>query len=86
MFQFYLDSLIAIDMLSKAYENHYDWALLIAGDADFADLVKAVKNAGKQVFGFYFEKSVSNDLVKNFDRRFALDNLTNFTNLFTTPT
>ncbi len=77
-----VDSLIAIDMLSKAYENHYDWAVLIAGDADFVDLVKAVKNAGKQVFGFYFEKSASKDLIKNFDRKFAIDKLTNFTNLY----
>src|SRR5881296_3038433 len=29
-----VDTLIALDMLSKAYENHYDVAILIAGDDD----------------------------------------------------
>jgi uncharacterized LabA/DUF88 family protein len=31
-----VDTLIAIDMISKAYENHYDVAILIAGDDDFS--------------------------------------------------
>jgi uncharacterized LabA/DUF88 family protein len=49
-----VDTLIAIDMLSKAYENHYDVAAIFSGDEDLLDVVTAVKNAGKQVYGIYF--------------------------------
>jgi uncharacterized LabA/DUF88 family protein len=71
-----VDTLIAIDMVSKAYENHYDVAILLAGDDDFLDAVKAVKNAGKQVYGFFFAKHVSRELKNAFDSRLAID--TNF--------
>jgi uncharacterized LabA/DUF88 family protein len=67
-----VDTLIAIDMLTKAYQNHYDVAVLVTGDDDFRDLVKAVKNAGKSVYGAYFMTSVSLRLSQNFDRRLFL--------------
>ena len=70
-----VDTLIAIDMLSKAYENHYDVAVLISGDDDFLDLVKAVKNTGKQVFGVFSEKKTSSDLKDSFDKRFDLEKI-----------
>jgi uncharacterized LabA/DUF88 family protein len=40
-------------------ENHYDIAILLSGDDDIQDIVKAVKNAGKRVFGAYFSKHIS---------------------------
>jgi uncharacterized LabA/DUF88 family protein len=67
-----VDILIAIDMLSKAYENHYDIAVLVAGDDDFVDLVRAVKDAGKIVFGAFMEKNVSKRLIKSLDFRICL--------------
>ena len=39
-----VDVLISVDMMSKAYENHYDIAIVIMGDRDFLPLIKAVKN------------------------------------------
>jgi uncharacterized LabA/DUF88 family protein len=67
-----VDVLIAIDMISKAYENHYDIAVFLAGDDDFVDVVKAVKNTGKQVFGIYFNKLASHELKQNFDKRLPI--------------
>lgn len=80
-----VDALIAIDMVTKAYQNHYDIAVLLAGDDDFLDVVKAVKNAGKQVFGFYFEKptSPSKELKNSFDMKHAIDD--NFATQIRTP-
>ena len=67
-----VDTLIAIDMLSKAYENHYDVAVLLAGDDDFLDLVRAVKSTGKQIYGAFFLEHISQALQDEFDRRLFL--------------
>src|SRR5579872_5906482 len=32
-----VDALIALDMLSKAYENHYEAAILVSGDEDLLE-------------------------------------------------
>jgi len=64
-----VDSLIAIDMITKAYENQYDEAVLVAGDADFLEIVKAVKSVGPQVTGAYFEDNTNLDLIYEFDKR-----------------
>jgi uncharacterized LabA/DUF88 family protein len=58
-----VDTLIAIDMITKAYQNHYDVAILVAGDEDLLDLVNEVKNTGKRVFGAYL-KSISRPNLK----------------------
>lgn len=67
-----VDVLLAIDMLQKAYENQYEWAMLLTGDDDFIDLVEAVKNTGKRVYGFYFEKHTSKELQDSFDKKIVI--------------
>lgn len=67
-----VDTLIAIDMLTKAYQHHYEIGVLLAGDNDFLDLVRAVKNAGKTINGAYFPHNVSQELADEFDRRLFL--------------
>jgi len=67
-----VDILMAIDMLSKAYENQYEIAILLAGDGDFISLVEAVKDAGKRICGAYLKEQVSNDLLESFDVRVNL--------------
>jgi uncharacterized LabA/DUF88 family protein len=64
-----VDSMIAIDMLSKAYKDQYDAAFLIAGDDDFLDVITNVKNAGKIVYGAYVKKHISEQLRLQFDRK-----------------
>ena len=57
-----VDVLLAIDMLSMAFQNHYEIAIFLGGDDDFVDLINAVKNsAGKRVFGFYYPHRISRD-------------------------
>ena len=69
-----VDVKIAIDMITKAYQNHYEIATLLAGDDDFVDVVKTVKDiAGKRVIGAAFERSVSAGLKKAFDAYINLD-------------
>lgn len=51
-----VDILIAIDMLTKAFQNHYDFAGFVGGDDDFVDLIESVRElAGKRVIGFYIK-------------------------------
>ena len=69
-----IDTQISIDMISKAYENHYDVALLLAGDNDFEPVVNAVKNdAGKNVYGIYFSSSYSEHLKYSFDSVYEIN-------------
>jgi uncharacterized LabA/DUF88 family protein len=67
-----VDILMAIDMLTKAYENHYDIAFLVAGDGDFVDLVEAVKDAGKRVFGAYIKDHVDDKLLGSLDNQIVI--------------
>lgn len=65
-----VDVLLAIDMISKAHLDHYDIALLLAGDDDYLDMVQAIKDfTGKRIYGAYFERNASPRLVKSFDKR-----------------
>ena len=68
-----VDVLIAVDMLTKAYEHHYDIAIFVCGNRDSIPLVKAVKDqAGKRVYGVFFERSCSLELRREFDRRSSM--------------
>jgi len=68
-----VDVLLAIDMISKAHLNHYDIALLLAGDDDYLDMVQSIKDfTGKRIYGAYFERSASSRLVKSFDKRIPI--------------
>ena len=68
-----VDTLIAIDMITKAYENQYDYAILVAGDADFIPIVNAVKHAGPiVVLAYPRETTYSKELSHTVDRRLPL--------------
>ena len=54
-----VDTLIATDMVSMAFLNHYDIAFLVSGDGDLAPAVEAVKAAGKQIIVAAFQRSRS---------------------------
>jgi len=50
-----VDITLTKDMLSHAFQNHYDRALLVAGDGDYIPLVQEVKRLGKLVSVMFFE-------------------------------
>lgn len=69
-----VDTLIAIDMVSKAYEHHYDAAVLVSGDEDLLEVVNAVKDTGNKVFGAYIEGGdITQELIDSFDKSWAYD-------------
>ena len=67
-----VDSLIAIDMITKAYEGQYNTAILLAGDADFTEIVNAVKNLGANVVGAYFPNHIAQELEYALDKKIIL--------------
>jgi uncharacterized LabA/DUF88 family protein len=67
-----VDVRLASDMITKAYQNHYDFAILFAGDDDFSDVINAVKDAGKRVIGIYFKDHVSTNFKNSIDIQFEI--------------
>lgn len=66
-----VDITLTKDMLSHAFQGHYDDAVLIAGDGDYVPLVEEVKRQGKRVYVGFFDRSglgLSDDLRLTADR------------------
>jgi len=57
-----VDIQIAIDIISLAYENSYDTAVLVSGDGDFVPAIKKVKELDKVVEVWAFRYSLANTL------------------------
>lgn len=53
---------LAIDLISGAYENLYDVAIIVSGDEDFVPALKKVQSLGKKVENAYFIASSSSAL------------------------
>lgn len=60
-------------MLTKAFRGYYDVGVLVAGDSDFTEIVKSVKNSGVNIMGACFRENMPKDLEQEFDRRFLLN-------------
>ena len=58
------DVYLATDLIKGAYENLYDVAAIISGDADFIPAIKLVQRKGKKVINAFFPKS-SSYLLRN---------------------
>jgi uncharacterized LabA/DUF88 family protein len=48
-----LDTLIAIDMISKAWQNQYDIAIVMTDSVELIGAISEVKEAGKRVYGVF---------------------------------
>jgi len=69
-----VDVLLSVDIVAKAFLDHYDEAVIVAGDDDFLDAVISVKDfTGKKVIGFYSLKGASERLIDSFDLKYELD-------------
>ncbi len=68
-----VDIMLATDMLSLAYQDAYDTAILVSGDSDFIYTVEEVQRIGKRVENAAFKKTSSHQLRKVCDRFILLD-------------
>ena len=70
-----VDVALVTDMLKLAYSDAYDTAILISGDADFVEAVRAVQERGKKVEVVMFSHVVSPELKRVADAFIELGNL-----------
>ncbi|MFN3598846.1 MAG: NYN domain-containing protein [Aquificaceae bacterium] len=68
-----VDIMLATDMLSMAYMNVFDIAVLVSGDSDFSYTVEEVQRLGKRVENVSFKRTSSYHLRKVCDRFILLD-------------
>lgn len=64
VFQKGVDVQLAVDLVSNAYLNNYDIAVVFSGDIDLYESVKLVKTLGKQVIVFSHKNLMSNGMLE----------------------
>jgi uncharacterized LabA/DUF88 family protein len=68
-----VDISLTTEMLTHAHRRHYDTAILIAGDADYCPLVRAVKGEGARVHVWAFTGGLGPRLAMEADYFVPLD-------------
>jgi uncharacterized LabA/DUF88 family protein len=67
VFQKGVDVQLAVDLVSNAYQNNFDIAVLFSGDIDLLESIKTVKNLGKHVILFSHYSNMAKDMIKEPD-------------------
>lgn len=67
-----VDVLLAVDMLSGAYQKLFEVAILLSGDADFVPVVREVQRVGVCVMLVSNTKSTAADLMNICDRHLQI--------------
>jgi len=70
-----IDILLATDMVSLAFRNAYDTAILVSGDSDYVPVVEEIQSLGKRVENATFRRESSFHLRKVCDSYIYLDDL-----------
>jgi uncharacterized LabA/DUF88 family protein len=68
-----VDVALATDLIGMAWENAYDVAIIVSGDADYAGAVGKVMSKGKNVEVASFRKSLSKELKDSALAKWILD-------------
>ena len=78
-----VDVMLATDLVAHAYQDHYDTAIVVSGDADFYPALQAVKDTGKHIEVAAFDSNLSTESSRVADYSLRL-NKTFFTGLWMT--
>ena len=54
-----VDVMLATDLITHAYKDHYDTAIVVSGDADFYPALQAVKDVGTHIEVAAFDMTIS---------------------------
>ena len=78
-----VDVMLAVDLVTRAYRDQYDTAIIVSGDADFFPALQAAKDVGKHVEVAAFDTNISSEAARVADVHFKLTK-TFFTGLWMT--
>jgi hypothetical protein len=78
-----VDVMLATDVVTNAYNDHYDTAIVVSGDADFYPALQAAKDVGKHIEVAAFDMNLSAESARVADVVQKL-NKTFFTGLWMT--
>ncbi len=78
-----VDVMLATDLVVRAFQDHYDTAIIVSGDADFYPALQAAKDVGKQVEVAAFDTNISSEAARVADIHIKLTK-TFFTGLWMT--
>ena len=67
LFQKGVDVHLAVDLVSHAFRNNYDIAVVCSGDVDMLESFKIVKSLGKRIVVISHEDMVSRNIIKEAD-------------------
>ncbi len=87
IFQKGVDVQLAVDLVSNAYLNNYDVAVIFSGDIDLLESLKTVKNLGKHVIIFSHYSNMAKEMIRVSDMFVNLqklddEQLDEFTHIF----
>lgn len=67
IFQKGIDVQLAVDLVSNAYLNNYDIAVLFSGDIDLIESLKLVKSKGKHIIVFSHCHNIAKEMLRESD-------------------
>ena len=62
-----IDASLSTDLLWYAFQNAYDTAILVTGDADFIPPIQRVRLLGKRIELWTFKHTIGKELKKSVD-------------------
>ncbi|MDY6788565.1 MAG: NYN domain-containing protein [Candidatus Nanohaloarchaea archaeon] len=68
------DTGLVTDMLSLGFQDSYDTAIIVSGDADFKRAIQVVQSRGLRVEIASFRENLSNEIQKTADKSIILNN------------
>ena len=73
-----VDVNLAVDLVTYAFDNKYDTAMIISNDGDFVPAVKKAQFYGKQIINIVFPNCKSHHLNKICDSSIYINNISNY--------
>jgi len=70
-----IDASLSTDLLWYAFQNAYDIAILVSGDADFIPAIERVRLLGKRVEIWTFKHSIGKELKSKVDKVNFIDDI-----------